>query len=265
MRPIPDRAASFIARHESLRLVAYDDLNPNRRSFASVADVKGKATIGWGHTATVSPQDVVDRRRITQAEARALLLQDLNEARRKLYQVVKSPVIDSLTENQYAAILSFVFNLGANPGWTIWKRLNARQYDQVPAQMARFVNARVNGKLKKLDGLVERRNAEIALWSTAEPGSLAESPPSSVTRAIPTPPTPVEAKPLVQSNTAITAATQVVTGVSAGAVAIQQTVAPQAMQAEVLQKLVSILAIVITVCGVLLLVFQWMKRREAKR
>ena len=51
----------------------------------------------------------------------------------------------------------------------------------------------------------------------------------------------------------------------AGAVAIQQTVAPQAMQAEVLQRLVSILAIVITVYGVLLLVFQWMKRREAKR
>lgn len=261
MRPIPDRAASFIARHESLRLVAYDDLNPNRRSFASVADVKGKATIGYGHTATVSPQDVVDRRRITQAEARALLMQDLNDARSKLYQVVKSPVIDSLTENQYAAILSFVFNLGANPGWTIWKRLNARQYDQVPAQMARFVNA--GGK--KLQGLVNRRNAEIALWSTAEPGSLAESPPSSVTRAMPTPPTPVETKPLVQSNTTIAAATQVVTGVSAGAVAIQQTVAPQAMQAEVLQKLVSILAIVITVCGVLLLVFQWMKRREAKR
>lgn len=261
MRPIPDRAASFIARHESLRLVAYDDLNPNRRSFASAADVKGKATIGYGHTATVYPQDVVDRRRITQAEARALLLQDLSDARSKLYQVVKSPVIDSLTENQYAAILSFVFNLGANPGWTIWKRLNARQYDQVPAQMARFVNA--GGK--KLQGLVNRRNAEIALWSTAEPGSLAESPPSSVTRAMPTPPTPVEAKPLVQSNTTIAAATQVVTGVSAGAVAIQQTVAPQAMQAEVLQKLVSILAIVITVCGVLLLVFQWMKKREAKR
>lgn len=263
MRPIPDRAASFIARHESLRLVAYDDLNPNRRSFASVADVKGKATIGYGHTETVSSQDVVDRKRITQAEARALLLQDLNEARRKLYDVakVRSDVIDSLTENQYAAILSFVFNLGANPGWTIWKRLNARQYDQVPAQMARFVNA--GGK--KLQGLVNRRNAEIALWSTAEPGSVDQAPPSSVTRSIPTPPTPVETKPLVKSNTTIAAATQVVTGVSAGAVAIQQTVAPQAMQAEVLQRLVSILAIVITVCGVLLLVFQWMKKREAKR
>lgn len=261
MRPIPDRAATFIARHESLRLVAYDDLNPNRRSFSSVGDVVGTATIGYGHIRTVTKQDVVDRRRITQGQARILLLEDLEEARAKLYRVVKADVIESLTENQYSALLSFVFNLGANASWTIWKRLNARQYDQVPAQMARFVNA--GGK--KLQGLVNRRNAEIALWSTAEPGSTPEAPPSSVTRSMPTPPTPVEAKPLVQSNTAITAATQVVTGVSAGAVAIQQTVAPQAMQAEVLQRLVSILAIVITVCGVLLLVFQWMKKREAKR
>jgi GH24 family phage-related lysozyme (muramidase) len=261
MRPIPDRAVTFIARHESLRLVAYDDLNPNRRSFSSVSDVVGTATIGYGHIRTVTKQDVVDRRRITQGQARILLLEDLEEARAKLYRVVKADVIESLTENQYSALLSFVFNLGANASWTIWKRLNARQYDQVPAQMARFVNA--GGK--KLQGLVNRRNAEIALWSTAEPGSAPEALPSSVTRSMPTPPTPVEEKPLVKSNTFLTGAATTVTGASLVATKVQEIAAPHVMWSDLVRNLVAFAAVVVVACGVLTMVLTWMKKREAKR
>lgn len=198
-RPIPPQTVDFIAEHEAFRAVAYDDLQPNRRVFASVADVKGRATIGYGHTRTVGNADVVARKRISQQQARILLNTDLRDAVAKLAGVVRADVIEDLTANQYAALLSFVFNLGANSSWTIWKRLNARQFDAVPGQMARFVNA--GGK--KLQGLVNRRNAEIALWSREEPGSVQLAVSSGMTRTTPTPPTPEVTTPAAKDSVAV--------------------------------------------------------------
>lgn len=190
-RPIPTQTAPFLREGEALRLVAYDDLQPNRRSFASASQIKGRPTIGYGHTTTVTKADVVSRKRIDRPEAERLLDLDIADAARKLAGVVRADVLDDLTGNQYAALLSFVFNLGANKGWTIWKRLNARQFDQVPAQMSRFVYATGNdGKAIKLDGLVKRRADEVRLWSTGEPGSVQLAVSSSVTRSTPTPPAP---------------------------------------------------------------------------
>lgn len=45
--------------------------------------------------------------------------------------------------------------------------VRARQFDQVPGELIKFVNA--GGK--KLQGLVNRRTDEIRVWSTDEPGS----------------------------------------------------------------------------------------------
>lgn len=201
-RPIPSVAVDFIAEHEAFRAVAYDDLQPNRRRpWRTVREVQGRPTIGYGHTRTVSAIDIVNRKTITQAEARDLLAEDLSDAAGKLARVVRADVIETLTDNQYAALLSFVFNLGANGSWTIWKRLNARQYDAVPGQMARFVNA---GKPpKKLEGLVNRRNAEIGLWSKREPGSLQLAVSSGMTRATETPPTPESTTPASKDPVAI--------------------------------------------------------------
>lgn len=257
MRAIPPLAVDFVSEHEALRLVAYDDLQPNKRVFSSPEQVKGRATIGYGHTNGVTDMDVVARRTITRDEAKGFLREDLEEARARLYRRVDAAVIESLTVNQYAAILSFVFNLGAGD-WTIWRRLNARQYDQVPAQMARFVNA--GGK--KLQGLVNRRNAEIALWSREEPGSRDLAPPSGMTRTVETPPT-VDRQADKTGTTAQIGAG--IAGLSAGAAAVKDTLEPASWYSARLQAIVAALAIFIAICGVVLLIHGWLKKREAKR
>lgn len=241
MRRIPKIAAAFVAEHEGLRLESY-------------ADPGGAWTVGYGHTGP----EVHAGLRITPARARGWLDEDLKTAAARLQGVVERGAIEALSEAQYAALLSFVFNLGADPKWTIWTRLNARRFEAVPAEMMRFVHV---GRTR-LAGLVNRRAAEVALWSSGE-GEAA--PPSSYTRAEATPPTPRPIKPLFLSRTAITGAAQVVGGVSAGALAVQQTVAPYAQQAAVLGKLTAVLAVFMAGCGVVLLAIKWLEGREARR
>jgi hypothetical protein len=151
-------------------------------------------------------------------------------------------------------------NLGAEPGSTIWKRLNAGRLDLVPGEMMRFVYV----GHKRVAGLAARRAAEVALWSSGE-AEGANALPSSYTRAEATPPAAHPVKPMFRSRTAITGAAQLVGGASAGALAVQQTVAPYAEQAAVLGKLTGGLAMFMAACGVLLLAIKWLDGREAKR
>lgn len=191
MRPIPQIADDFLKKHEALLLRVYDDANPRVMLKAGV-EPSGTLTAGYGHTGPELHAGMI----VTQAAADHWLDLDINIAATRLQGQIGA-IVDELTEHQYAALLSFVFNLGAKPEWTIWKRLKARQFDQVPLEMMKFVNA--GGK--KLQGLVNRRAAEVAMWSTFEPGSLHETPPSSVTRIMETPPTPSDPIPAKKSAT----------------------------------------------------------------
>ena len=67
-----------------------------------------------------------------------------------------------LTQNQFDALVSFVFNVGekAFHQSTLLKFLNAGDYDHVPAQLSRWTHC--GGRI--LSGLVNRRNNEIKLW-----------------------------------------------------------------------------------------------------
>ena len=69
-----------------------------------------------------------------------------------------------LNQNQFDALVSFVFNVGNNAfrDSTLVKVLNAGHFDQVPTQLRRWI--RDNGKIVK--GLINRREKEIALWNT---------------------------------------------------------------------------------------------------
>lgn len=144
VRPIPDAAVDIVAKWEGFEAKAYKC-------------PAGVWTIGYGHTGGVKAGQV-----ITEEDARALLRADLETAAQRLAIVIRDRV-DQLTDNQYAALLSFVYNLGANQTWTIWRKINAGEFDAVPDQMRKFVFA---GK-KKLQGLVNRRADEVALWQKA--------------------------------------------------------------------------------------------------
>lgn len=161
MRAIPAAAVALVQSQESVRLTVYQD-------------VAGVWTIGYGHTGSNITANTAP---ITQAQAVEFLNMDLQEAAERLGARVTPAVLLKLNDNQYSALLDFVFNAGAGP-WQIWRVLNAGLFAQVPAQLKRFVYAseaapgRADGLTGsktievQVDDLVRRRNAEVALWNT---------------------------------------------------------------------------------------------------
>jgi len=131
---------NIIKEFEGLRLQAYK----------CPAD---RWTIGYGHTAGVSANDV-----ITEAQATSLLCQDVAESERAVNHYVHGP----LTQNQFDALVSFVFNLGVGNfrTSTLLKKLNAGDNDGAAQEFGRWIHA--GGKA--LPGLVRRRAAERALF-----------------------------------------------------------------------------------------------------
>ncbi len=119
----------------------------------------GVWTIGYGHTHSVK-----HGMSISEAEAEDLLCKDLEECGRDVERLVSV----ELTDNQFAALTSFVFNVGAGSlaQSTLLRRLNARQYDAVPVELAKWVKATnpKTGQKVTLPGLVTRRAAEGELW-----------------------------------------------------------------------------------------------------
>jgi len=122
----------------------------------------GKWTIGYGHT-----RGVKSGLRVSVDECEKLLMEDLHEAG----NAVRSAVSVPLSQHQYDALVSFVFNLGAGNfrSSTLLKKLNKGLYEEIPAQILRWNKARVDGQLTELRGLTRRRTAEAALWAMDAP------------------------------------------------------------------------------------------------
>jgi lysozyme len=117
-------------------------------------------TIGYGSTKGVKEGDS-----ITQEDADKLLMHEIKE-----YEGYVNDLVEvDLEQNQFDALVSWVFNLGPAKlkSSTLLKVLNAKDYEGVPAQIKRWNKA--GGKV--LQGLVRRREAEALLftgedWST---------------------------------------------------------------------------------------------------
>lgn len=112
-------------------------------------------SIGYGHTRTVRAG-----MSITVADADLLLDDDLRLVERAVQRLVTVP----LNDNQFAALVSFAFNVGISnvENSTLLKLLNRGWYEQVPAQLSRW--NRAGGEV--LGGLSRRRAAEGRLWNT---------------------------------------------------------------------------------------------------
>lgn len=158
-RRINAEGLALIKQWEAFIPYAYDDQDPakKRRKIQPGDVVRGKLTIGYGSTGPhVKPGAT-----ITEEQANALLMKDLDRFERAVDKLVKVP----LNDNQFSALVSFAFNVGEGEGGfatsTLLKRLNAGDYGAVPAQLMRWVND--DGK--KLQGLVNRRAAEAGLWA----------------------------------------------------------------------------------------------------
>jgi lysozyme len=145
-RPVPAQAIAFIKREEQFE--------PN-----TYLDQGGVPTNGWGHTQGVKMGDTV-----TLAQGTVNLTADLLEAGERLGNAIGDAALNGLTDNQYSALLSFVFNDGAEPTWQIFQDIKAGNLADVPNQLARFVHVRIKGVETVDRGLVNRRAREIALW-----------------------------------------------------------------------------------------------------
>ena len=147
-RVMSQKGIEHLKDSEGLRLKAYQDT--------------GKVwTIGYGHTSAAGGLKVYEGLTITNAQAEQLLKDDLV---RMTYPVIKRLVKVDLTQGQFDALCSFVYNLGEGQvkTSTLLKLLNARDYKGASGQFGRWVYD--NGK--KFDGLVTRRKNEQALFNS---------------------------------------------------------------------------------------------------
>lgn len=101
---------------------------------------------------------------VTEERATQLLRDEVTGFQR----FINDSVTVELNQNQYDALVSFVYNLGtgAFSRSTLLRVLNAGNYAAVPDEIRKWTKGRVNGQLVDLPGLVTRRNAEASLFGT---------------------------------------------------------------------------------------------------
>ncbi len=120
----------------------------------------GIPTIGYGATFYPDGKKVtMNDKAITEEEGVALLKSMLS----KFEQYVDSYCIDTITQNQFDALVSFCYNLGPNnlKSSTLLKKVNANANDEtIRAEFMKWTKA--GGRTLK--GLVTRRTAEADLY-----------------------------------------------------------------------------------------------------
>ncbi len=129
------------------------------RELESYQDIAGVWTIGYGHTETAGPNQ-----RISEREAEELLRRDLEPRERAVQQLASV----SLNQNEFDALVSFVFNVGVNAfkNSTARKRLNRNDRTGAAEALTWWNKATVKGVLREVRGLTRRRAAEAALFLT---------------------------------------------------------------------------------------------------
>jgi lysozyme len=133
-----------IAAREGNKLVAYKD-------------TVGVWTIGVGHTSAAGAPTVTPGMRITADESDEILVRDLTAVEKDVNSAVSVP----LSQNQFDALVSFVFNIGGGAfrKSTLLRKLNAKDYAGAAEQFLVWV------KQKELTG---RRKAERAQFLTPD-------------------------------------------------------------------------------------------------
>ncbi len=122
-------------------------------SLVAYPDGAGIQTIGWGHTQGVKEGDTC-----SQEQADAWLMENIESAAAGVSAVIDVP----LNENQFAALVSFTFNLGIGSlrGSTLRKLINSGQTALAASEFLKW--DKVAGKPSP--GLQRRRQAEMDLF-----------------------------------------------------------------------------------------------------
>ena len=145
---ISEYAEEVLKEYEGLRLKAY-------------RCPSGVLTIGYGHTKKVKPGDVIDKE-----TAHRFFVEDVEDVERLLDAERYS---SALSQGQYDALVSFIFNLGWGKfrSSTLRKKLLCNVDDlSIPNEFRRWVYGTdpKSGKKVKLPGLVKRREWEAQMY-----------------------------------------------------------------------------------------------------
>lgn len=142
MREINEAGIQLIKRFEGFRANTYPD-------------IAGYLTIGFGHLVK-SGEDFSSG--TTESQALDLLYADLRRAEASVSRLINVP----LTDNQFAALVSFTFNLGgaALQCSTLRRKINRGESTQGEWEKWCFVGG------KKSKGLSKRRIAEAQLFQS---------------------------------------------------------------------------------------------------
>jgi lysozyme len=171
MRPIYAKGLAFMKSHEGWSSTRYNDS-------------AGFCTIGYGHLIKQSRCDGTEPAEfihgLSPAQGWQLFLDDLRPAQFEVMSDVKV----KMTDGEYAALCDFTFNVGTKNfrGSTLLQRVNENLLSDVPTQFRRWVLA--GGNKKSAVGLLNRRNAEIAMFFDGQEVTRASPPPGEDTTPI---------------------------------------------------------------------------------
>jgi GH24 family phage-related lysozyme (muramidase) len=151
----------------------YDDLVPKQRidgvlrypEYTFDHPPRGTVTIGFGHTDAAGNLKIEPGMRLTREQAEDLALRDIGPCEAAVNRLLKVEV----TQHQFDMVIDTYFNCPAAAIAAI-KLFNAGQPDAVPAKLLQYVSTRDKrtGQLVRMEGLVNRRNAEIAWGNTPD-------------------------------------------------------------------------------------------------
>lgn len=149
-----DKCRQFIETFEGLILSAYDDANDKIVPKGGIC--RGILTIGYGHTTAAGPPKVYIGQTITKDEADQILAADLASVEIEVQHLVKVP----MNQNQFDALVSFQFNVGALGRSSLLVKLNRKDYAGTANEFLKW--DRYRGQI--LAGLARRRQAEKEMF-----------------------------------------------------------------------------------------------------
>jgi lysozyme len=153
-------------------------------------DVAGVPTIGYGHVLRLG-----DPVTVTEPQAMEMLRHDIASAESAVSSLVK---VD-LNQNQLDSLVSFTFNLGSGALATsaMLHFINLGAFLVAADEFPKWCHARVNGEMVVVEGLLNRRKAERAMFLSTQleippapplPVTINDAPPVLPDEGQPTPP-----------------------------------------------------------------------------
>jgi lysozyme len=156
-----DAARDLLKTLEGFSLTAYKDQKQKG----------GRWTIGWGHTGSEVVQGLV----WSEERAELVFAEDVDRACAVVEHFLQHAV-KPIADEQFSALTIFTFNEGATrfSGSTVLRDVLRGKLEAVPVELMRWVYAHDDsGVPYVVEGLVNRRKAEVALWNSAHPGGPA--------------------------------------------------------------------------------------------